>query len=164
MKPTREQVIQWAIEADCYREDCGFSECDFDALERFAAAAREDLEKQLAAAQAENAENAENARLREVLYQVMDDIKSESYLFEGGNGVSATTEELADQALSQPTNTSSLEDMIQKAGEVMRERCAAESESNACPAYEYVSTAIPAKGIAEAIRALPGVTMEDLKK
>ena len=33
---TRDDVIRRAKNAGCYREDCGFAECDFDAAERFA--------------------------------------------------------------------------------------------------------------------------------
>ena len=33
---TREEIIRMAEDAGCYREDCGFAECDFDAVMRFA--------------------------------------------------------------------------------------------------------------------------------
>ena len=33
---TREEIIRMAEGAGCYREDCGFAECDFDAVARFA--------------------------------------------------------------------------------------------------------------------------------
>ena len=29
-------IIKFAIEAGCYREDCGFTECGFEAITRFA--------------------------------------------------------------------------------------------------------------------------------
>lgn len=35
-KISREALLEMAREADCYREECGFAECDFDALEHFA--------------------------------------------------------------------------------------------------------------------------------
>ena len=50
------------------------------------------------------------------------------------------------EALALPQDTTALESMIAKAGEVMRERCVEECDE-----------------AREAIRALPGVTMEDLK-
>ena len=43
------------------------------------------------------------AILTEALDQLLDDIASESYLFDGGNGVSATSEEQAKQVLSRTT-------------------------------------------------------------
>jgi hypothetical protein len=52
------------------------------------------------------------------------------------------------EALALPQDTSALEAMIVKAGEVMRERCFAIGHSDS---------------IDESIRALPGVTMKDLK-
>ena len=33
---TREEIIRIAKDSGCYREDCGFAECDFDAVMRFA--------------------------------------------------------------------------------------------------------------------------------
>ena len=52
--------------------------------------------------------------------------------------------------LDAPSDTSSLEAIVKKAGEVMRERCASEScRSHGFPMSE--------------IRALPAVTLEDLK-
>lgn len=56
----------------------------------------------------------------------------------------------AKQALSLPSDTSALESIIQKAGEVMRERCAVKADW-------YSSF------VGERIRALHGVTLEDLK-
>ena len=53
--------------------------------------------------------------------------------------------------LDAPSDTSSLEAIVKKAGEVMRERCASES----CRSHEYDAT--------KAIRTLPAVTLEDLK-
>lgn len=53
--------------------------------------------------------------------------------------------------LDAPSDTSALEAIVKKAGEVMRERCASES----CRSHEYDAT--------KAIRTLPAVTLEDLK-
>ena len=53
--------------------------------------------------------------------------------------------------LDAPSDTSSLEAIVKKAGEVMRERCASES----CRSHEYDAT--------KAIRTLPAMTLEDLK-
>lgn len=58
----------------------------------------------------------------------------------------------ADNALAQPADTSALEAIVKKAGEVMRERC----EACMCDLGVYDSPQA-------AIRALPGVTMEDLQ-
>ncbi len=61
---------------------------------------------------------------------------------------------VADEAISLPSDTTALEAMIAKAGEVMRERCVS------------VTTKIMTGGLdayGNAIRALPGVTLEDLK-
>lgn len=57
-------------------------------------------------------------------------------------------------ALALPANTSALEAMIAKAGEVMRERCAKSCD---------VIGNNRGFSCATAIRALPGVTMEDIK-
>lgn len=35
-KISRDVIIKFANEAGCYREDCGFTECDFEAITRFA--------------------------------------------------------------------------------------------------------------------------------
>jgi len=53
--------------------------------------------------------------------------------------------------LDAPSDTSSLEAIVKKAWEVMRERCASES----CRSHEYDAT--------KAIRTLPAVTLEDLR-
>lgn len=53
--------------------------------------------------------------------------------------------------LDAPSDTSSLEAIVKKAGEMMRERCASES----CRSHEYDAT--------KAIRTIPAVTLEDLK-
>jgi len=63
----------------------------------------------------------------------------------------------ADKALSTPLDTSALEAIVQKAGEVMRERCAKESDP-----FDEIRSSI-ATSIENAIHALPGVTLEDLK-
>lgn len=35
-KINRKALLEMALEADCYRDDCGFAECDLDSMERFA--------------------------------------------------------------------------------------------------------------------------------
>lgn len=35
-KISREALLEMEREAGCYRDECGFAECDFDAMERFA--------------------------------------------------------------------------------------------------------------------------------
>lgn len=166
MTPTREQVIQWAKEAGWGNL---VSKPHIEALERFAALARKNLEEQLAAANAEierlksegrdacvglndyfgeqlAATQAENVRLREAMQQEIN------YHF-----MQAGPKDLPNikQAISHSTNTSALEAMIQKAGEVMRERCAVKAESH--EDYYRNCDLIGAK-----IRALPGVTMGDV--
>ena len=35
-KISHDVIIKFAIDSGCYREDCGFTECDFEAITRFA--------------------------------------------------------------------------------------------------------------------------------
>ena len=70
----------------------------------------------------------------------------------------------AKQALSQPTDTTALQALIEKAGEV-----AAELSASACQhvidSGEYDGhQQYAAAACRDAIRALPGVTLEDLRK
>ena len=72
---------------------------------------------------------------------------------------------VADEALAQPADTTALQAMIAKAGEVMRERCAkactdrsAETDADDFDEWDQSNYSC-----AEAIHALPGVTLEDLK-
>ena len=87
-----------------------------------------------------------------------------------------------DAALSQPTDDTALRELIQKAGEVMRERCAKHLENNAqALAEDYGSDDLGGLSFgsgtaadlrmdafngwmedAEAIRTLPAVTLDDL--
>ena len=55
---------------------------------------------------------AREMKLREALDQVMGDIRSEAFLFDGGNGISADTEDAADNLLNQPRDDSALREMI----------------------------------------------------
>lgn len=59
-------------------------------------------------------------------------------------------------ALALPQDTSAMEALIAKAGEVMRERCAHEADP-----FELKNAL--ATDIAKGIRALPGLKLEDLK-
>lgn len=101
----------------------------------------EDMAKQLAASQ------AREVRLREA----MEDMLSEwIYISVGWDRVQNKTQE----ALAMPQDTSALEAMIAKAGEVMRERCVGMMPDLTVADLAHVR---------RAIRALPGVTLEDLK-
>lgn len=94
-------------------------------------------EKQLAA------EQAKNAGLREaILTQAPFDSELEKPLIE---------------AISAPSDTSALEALIAKAGEKMRDLAVAKSTAGE---RKLTKTG---KSIAASIRALPGVTLEDLK-
>lgn len=101
------------------------------------------LSKQLAA------EQAKNAGLREVLRS------AEDYMF-GPTAWEPEDEALflkaLTEALSTPSDTSALEAIVKMASEVMRKKCADAS----IDLYSERSTF-------EAIHALPGVTLEDLK-
>lgn len=99
------------------------------------------LEQQLAA------EQAKNVGLRELVehFALIDLGRS---LLPGDFGLWVLR---ARKAIATPSDTSSLEAIVKKAGEVMRERCASES----CRSHEYDAT--------KAIRTIPAVTLEDLK-
>ena len=64
---------------------------------------------------------------------------------------------IAQEALALPSDDAALREMIAKAGEVMRERCVAAMGADKGPLCGT-------KYATDAIRALPGVTMEDLQK
>lgn len=103
---------------------------------------RDWLRQQLAASQ------ARELQLREALVNTVK-------LFKGDHSAPLSSEVIKqqDNALALPSDTTAIETMIQKAGEVMRERCASFAETSF--AYRFDN--------ANAIRALPGVTLEDLK-
>jgi hypothetical protein len=69
------------------------------------------------------------------------------------------------EALALPQDTAALSAMIAKAGEVMRERCAVECEQRqmAYATAGYERHAQATAGLSDDIRALPGVTLKDLK-
>lgn len=107
----------------------------------------EELEQQLAAEQAKNMEMRKE-------FQSFIDSHEECEDFDGFTAqiVSMDDYHSATGSLEATTSdTSSLEAIVKKAGEVMRERCASES----CRSHEYDAT--------KAIRTLPAVTLEDLK-
>ena len=89
------------------------------------------------------AAQAENVRLREALDKIQD--RNMTHLR------SPVVTEIYQQNISHPSDTSALEALIAKAGEVMQGRCADEFPSG----REH--------HIRVAIRAIPGVTLEDLK-
>lgn len=99
----------------------------------------EQLKQQLVASQ------AREVRLRDAL----------GHILEYWNGVTIDVvmldalehiEDVAHEVLALPQDTTTIEEMIAEAGEVMRERCVEECDESR-----------------EAIRALPSVTLEDLK-
>ena len=98
------------------------------------------------------AEQAKNVGLRDELRRV-----KAICLREFGNGV------VNEVVLSTPSDTSALEAMIAKAGEKMREKCVSWLVDNALKQSRdarFRSGIVIAAG---EIRALPGVTLEDLK-
>lgn len=84
----------------------------------------------------------------------------------GGMTGDEWVDEKAKQALAIPQDTSALEVMIAKAGEVMRERCVRESTERYAAYLKsgYERQAQATSGLSEAIRTLPAVTLEDLQK
>ena len=64
----------------------------------------------------------------------------------------------SEKALALPQDTTAFEAMIAKASEVMGERCA-----DACISFGESTDLVFGEEFAEEIRALPGVTLEDLK-
>ena len=67
---------------------------------------------------------------------------------------------MCDEALDTPTDTSALEAMIQKAGEVMRERCLSEIDPKY---YTHGLLKEVVEGCCGDLRSLPNVTLEDLR-
>lgn len=102
--------------------------------------------------EAENAAlKASEQQLREALVDTTDFLEHHSNRLDGINGKHPNdVAEVAREALAQPSDTTVLEAMIVKAGEVMRERML---EMNG----DWSAM------IASAIRALPAVTLNDLK-
>lgn len=115
-------------------------------------AARAEIERKMSAGQFVleqlAAEQAKNVELRELVehFALIDLGRN---LLPGDFGLWVLR---ARKAISTPDDTSALEDIVKKAGEVMREKCADAS----IDLYSERSTF-------EAIHALPGVTLEDLK-
>ena len=66
---------------------------------------------------------------------------------------------IIEETLSLPYDTTALEAMIAKASEVMQERCV-----DACISFGESTDLVFGEEFAEEIRALPGVTLEDLQK
>lgn len=66
---------------------------------------------------------------------------------------------IIEETLSLPYDTTALETMIAKASEVMQERCA-----DACISFGESTDLVFGEEFAEEIRAIPGVTLEDLQK
>jgi hypothetical protein len=102
------------------------------------------LQSEIAASQ------ARERQLREVLGICLKEI--ESWCDEVGYERFNHPE--VNKALALPQDTSALEALITKAGEVMRERCVQEW---------IVALQTPGVTVDDAIRALPGVKLEDLK-
>ena len=109
-----------------------------------------ELHDQLTAARtALAAVEARESATRAILDQVMDDIRSEAFLFDGGNGISADTEDAADNLLNQPSDDSALREMI--AG--VYEDCAKACDDDAKSWTDY-SCEMAARDCADIIRAL----------
>ena len=106
------------------------------------------LRQQLAASQA-----------REVLLrEALEDARTADDLNYCASGAYFT--DVIDKALALPQDTTTLEAMIAKAGEVMRERCAGAVFKQA----KYFGYNVHAEAVRDAASALPGVTLEDLQK
>lgn len=114
----------------------------------------QELREQLAASQ------AREQQLREALSYINHSMNQALLPGNDKHRELILSQSMSAQALALPQDTTALEAMIAKAGEVMRERCAVE-------AYEwdmaYVLADTAPIGNAEAIRALPVVTLSDLK-
>lgn len=112
------------------------------------------LEQQLAAEQANNVELLDFIARAQVSSGVCccgEPIDGHSSPMSCGHSPVDMWDHAVRKLLDDPSDTSSLEAIVKKAGEVMRERCASES----CRSHEYDAT--------KAIRTLPAVTLEDLK-
>lgn len=128
-------------------------------LLQFALADTEALE--IGTAERLAASQLQNSQLREALIfaeQSLDIL----WVSHHANRTDAAIEKVK-TALALPQGTSALEALIAKAGEVMRERCA-----DKCTDPYYTPDGFGITGAdrrcAEAIRAIPGVTLEDLQK
>ena len=112
----------------------------------------QELRQQLAASQ------AREAQLREALHSIPICYHSKINGKECACG-SCESNHLVEKALALPQDTSALSAMIAKASEVMQERCA-----DACISFGESTDLVFGEEFAEEIRALPGVTLEDLQK
>lgn len=117
--------------------------------------------QQLAASQ------AREVQLREALEDANDFVERHSNRWDGINGKHpCTVVESSRQALALPQDTTALSAMIAKAGEVMRGQCVdvigPYGKTRYLSSYEEGCEDTKA-GIDTEIRALPGVTLEDLK-
>lgn len=108
-------------------------------------------ETQCLAAQQLAASQLHNTQLREALVACIDFEQAGGFIFD-----------IAKQALALPADTTALESMIAKAGEIMRERCVAYLNGDEGFAY-FMGSKAPGSLFSEAIRSLPGVTLGDLQ-
>lgn len=83
-------------------------------------------------------------------YSVIDDKDSHAY-------------QVVCKSLAQPADTTALKELISEAGEVMRERCAKVCEDKHDKACYDQGNYPDGYELAEVIRALPGVKLEDLQ-
>lgn len=92
------------------------------------------------------AAEARESATRAILDQVMDDIRSEAFLFDGGNGISADTEDAADNLLAQPRDDSALREMIAGVYEECAKVCESlfDMEDDSCGEAEKCIAAIRA--------------------
>ena len=123
--------------------------------------ARQQLEKLLhRQAETISASQAREQQLREAVRQNQE--WHENYDEYGGYPESELAE-VNEEALSLPQDTSALEAMIAKAGEVMRERCFDSVQAEMDEQYIDSPPWYVAEACRDTISTLPGVTLEDLK-
>ena len=128
-----------------------------------------ELHDQLTAARtALAAAEARESATRAILDQVMDDIRSEAFLFDGGNGISADTEDAADNLLDQPRDDSALREMIagvydecakvadlfEQKADALNDSIADDDDANEGRSEYIMGKATASNRIAKAIRAL----------
>lgn len=99
------------------------------------------------------AEQANNVRLREALHYSLG-----AWHYDGVSDEHGSIFKEANDRCDAPSDTSALEAVVKKAGEVMRERCIEYCETRHTELLEP-----EIREVVEVIRDLPAVTLEDLK-
>ncbi len=113
------------------------------------------LDEQLAASQAREQQLREAVRQNQEWHENYD---------EYGGYPESELAEVNEKALAIPADTTALEAMLAKAGEVMRERCSDSAQTEMDEQYIDSSPWYAARACREAIRDIPCVTLEDLQK